>query len=196
MPLSTIAKNSMLDAVVTGYVSLHTAYSTSGANEVTGGSPAYSRSAATFASASAASKALSNTPVVNVPTGTTVKYIGLWSAQTNGTFISMTPNGGSEKEFYADPTANAFTAIAHGFNNDDRVVFVGDTPPSPLVEGTEYFVVNKTTDTFQVATTQGGSVVDITTAGGGACLVSKIVLEVFGAQGTFTVSSLPHSLTA
>lgn len=90
MALADAAKNSMLDHLGTEvtYFSLHTVDApVAGANEVTGGSPAYARKAATWAAASggAMSKTATN-PVFDVPTGTTVKSIGLWSALTNGTF--------------------------------------------------------------------------------------------------------------
>jgi hypothetical protein len=68
------------------YVSLHTADSSSGASEVTGGSPAYARKAITWTSP--ASSAMSNSAqiVFDVPTGTTIRFIGYWSAATGGTF--------------------------------------------------------------------------------------------------------------
>ena len=195
--LSATCKNTMLDtAFSTVYVSAHSSYSTSGANELSGGSPAYARAAASFGAAAAASKELSNTPVLNIPAAATVRYIGYWTASTAGTFLGMTPNLGAEREFSADASADTVTSQAHGYVNGDRVVFIGDTPPSGLVEATEYFVVSATTDTFQVAATAGGAAINLTSRGGGSCVVSKIVPEVFSSQGTITVQSLSLALTA
>lgn len=69
---TTVAKNAALDGILFADASLHTAYSSSGANEVAGGSPAYARKAYTFAAASSGSRAASVTPTFDVPAGTTV----------------------------------------------------------------------------------------------------------------------------
>lgn len=73
--------------------------------------------------------------------------------------------------FVADKTKNNFTVANHGLLNGDTVRFalgaVGNALPSPLVEGTWYYVVNATQDAFQVSETQGGAVFDITNSGTG-----------------------------
>lgn len=75
-----------LDALAT-HASLHTADpGTTGASEVTGGSPAYARKAITWVAASAGSKTLTGTVVFDVPGGTTVTHAGTWSASSAGTF--------------------------------------------------------------------------------------------------------------
>lgn len=87
--LTNNGKNVGLDALagVAIYGSLHTADpGTTGTNEVTGGSPAYARKSLTWAAASGGSVALSNQPTFDVPASTTVAYVGLWSAATNGTY--------------------------------------------------------------------------------------------------------------
>ena len=81
--------NRMLDGLTGGvaYVSLHTADpGTGGTSEVTGGSPAYARK--TIAWTAAASSTTSNSAqiVFDVPTSTTIRYLGYWSAATGGTF--------------------------------------------------------------------------------------------------------------
>jgi hypothetical protein len=79
----------MLDALaaVAVYVSLHTGSpGTNGANEVSGGSPAYARKAMTWNAASGGGLDNSNAPVFDVPAGTTVSHFGLWSASSGGTF--------------------------------------------------------------------------------------------------------------
>ncbi len=57
------------------------------------------------------------------------------------------------------------TANGHGLSANESVYFSGNNLPSPLVAGTEYFVRNPDTNTFQVAETAGGSVLDLTTTG-------------------------------
>lgn len=89
MPYTNNAKNAMLDhlASLAVFVSLHSGDpSTTGANEISGGSPAYARKAITWNSASSGNLDSSNAPVFDVPSGTTVAWVGFWSASSGGTF--------------------------------------------------------------------------------------------------------------
>jgi hypothetical protein len=89
MALNNTAKNIALDAVVAviGYLSLHSdAIGSGNTNELSGGSPAYARKAATWAAASAGSVALSNQPVFDVPAAGVVARVGFQSAVTAGTY--------------------------------------------------------------------------------------------------------------
>lgn len=89
MTINATSKNLMLDALgaVAGFASLHVADpGAAGANEVTGGSPAYARKAVTWNAADAGNLDSSNAPVFDVPAGTTVSHFGLWSLATGGTF--------------------------------------------------------------------------------------------------------------
>lgn len=195
--LTDAAVNSMLDSQTLDLCSLHTAYSASGANEVTGGSPAYARKAITMAAAASRARAASTQPTFDVPTGTTVRFVGLWT-NAGTVFKGMFANGGSEKGFQIDATNNNILCEGHGLVNGDKVVFYGGTPPGGLTEGTVYFVVGNSTadpDLFQVALTAGGAAIDITTLHTPACKLSKIIEESFGAQGTFQVQSLSVGVT-
>lgn len=90
MALSTTAANTMLDAVAADadYASLHTANpGSTGASEVTGGSPAYARKTITWNAASGGNLDSSNSPVFDIPAGTTVTHWGVWSAASGGTFL-------------------------------------------------------------------------------------------------------------
>jgi hypothetical protein len=87
MPYSILGKNAMLNALgaLAVFVSLHTADpGETGADEVTGGSPAYARKAITWNAAAAGAMDDSNVPVFDVPSGTHVNYVGLWSLVTGG----------------------------------------------------------------------------------------------------------------
>jgi hypothetical protein len=89
MGLENAAKHVMLDelASVAVFASLHTAQpNSSGSNEVSGGSPAYSREAITWNAASSGALDNNANPVFDVPAGTTITHVGLWSASTGGTF--------------------------------------------------------------------------------------------------------------
>lgn len=202
--LAAAARNQMLDALDetpaapsagVAFLSLHTAYSTTGTNEVTGGSPAYARKAAAWSAASAGSKALSSSVVFDVP-ATTVRWVGMQSLVTGGTFFGMVPAGGGPlKPFVTDDVAtDTLKSVAHGYANGDQVVaWAGaNTLPSDgsgnLAEGTIYFVVSTATDNLQLSLTSGGAAINFTGKGQGH--LQKIVPEIFAAQGTYTVSAL------
>lgn len=207
--LTNTAKNLMLDAmdesIATGmkFGSLHTAYSTTGTNEVTGGSPAYARKALTWSAASGGSKALAATlPTWDVPAGTTVSWIGAWDAVTVGNFLGMMPAGASlpqpcAVEVSADLTSNLIFAKAHGFAAGKAVVFWG-AEPTGLTTGTIYFVIaaGLTADAFSVATTAGGSAVDITGTAPYSFFVQGCIPEVFAGQGTYAMASGSWDLAA
>lgn len=89
MAFTEAALNPAVDAItdLVTHVSLHTADpSTTGANEVAGGSPAYARQAVTYAAADNGQAAIEAVEEFNVPGSTTVTHFGLWSASTSGTF--------------------------------------------------------------------------------------------------------------
>jgi len=107
MPYSTYAKNKLLDtlrnvsfAVTTTYLSLHSASpGDTGANEISGGSPAYARKSTVWNAATGGSMDNSDTPVIDVPASTTVTHLGVWDAVTAGNFLG-----------YVDITDETFTA--------------------------------------------------------------------------------------
>lgn len=194
--LTTACKNLMLDAFGVTHLSLHTAYSSTGASEVSGGSPAYARKAASFSAAAAESKALASAVTFDVPAGTTCKYVGKWTAISAGTFLGMSALAGTELEFFCDLVNNKILLPGHTLVNGNTVVFYGGTPPGGLTEATEYFVVGSAADEFQVAATAGGVAIDLTAQATGKCVVSNIVPEVFGGQGSLQISTLTVALTA
>lgn len=184
MSLSTAAKNTMLDNQGITHLSLHSAFSSIGGNELAGGS--YARQAVTYSAASSGAKSLSMQPVFPVP-ASTVGWIGKWQSAT---FAGMTPNNGAEKEFFVDVSSNVITCYAHGYANGQTVVVFGDpVMPGNVTEGTTYYVISATTDTFQISTTPAGSPVDITSVPGPGAVISKITYEVYGTPATHTITS-------
>ena len=90
MAFNSAGLNAAVDGIATeaAYVSLHSADpGTTGTSELTGGSPAYARKAATWAAASAGERALSADLTFDVAAGSTVAYFGLWDAATAGNFL-------------------------------------------------------------------------------------------------------------
>jgi hypothetical protein len=63
-----------------------------------------------------------------------------------------------------DYTTDTFTSTAHGLANGTAIVFRAKTGGTGLSTNTIYYVVNAATDTFQLATTPGGTVIDFTTS--------------------------------
>jgi hypothetical protein len=87
MPFTTAADTTAITAVKNAatWISLHTGdTSTTGANEVTGGT--YARVQATWGTVTAGSVTANTSVVINVPAGTTITYWGLWTASTGPTF--------------------------------------------------------------------------------------------------------------
>jgi hypothetical protein len=87
MGLNNNGRNESLNGLISKavYASLHTANpGDTGSNEVSGGS--YTRKPLTWGTPSNGSVSITNQPVFDVPGGTTVSYVGLWSAASGGTF--------------------------------------------------------------------------------------------------------------
>lgn len=205
MPFNDTARNVMLDALdesatqITHIGIFTNADPGTGTNftgvEATGGSPAYARQAVTWGAAAAGQKTNTGALTFDVPAGT-YAFFGFFNASSGNTnnYRGYAPFGVAVKGFAtvdaADVTANSITSAAHGLVNTNQLfvynVFA-ETLPAGLTEGTVYFVVGATTDTFQVSLTSGGAAVDIT--GIGEMYFQKFIPEVFAAQGQVTVAA-------
>lgn len=197
MPYLTAGANVMLDAL--GALMTHVgaftdfpADSGAGSNEVSGGS--YARQAISYDAAASKSKAKASSPSVSIPipAGTTVYFLGGFSASSAGTAYKYSPiNGGSVKGVGSGANSgDVITSYAHGLVNTDRVFLYkanNESLPTGYSEGLLYFVVNKTTDTFQVSLTSGGSAVTI--SADGELAFQKVVGETFASAGTLDVSA-------
>lgn len=199
MPVSVASADYMLDQLGANkalYISLHSAYSASGANELAGGSPAYARQAATWASAAANSKALSGTYTFNIPASSTLAWIGFWDALTTGNFAGMIPAGNLQAFAFAAPSSTS-TLLAPGsaYSATQQVVVFptgGSTLPSGLTAGVIYFVSAPSGDSFKLSATSGGSAISLTSDGSG--YVQAITPETFGSAGTASVAGGTVSL--
>lgn len=192
--LVAAVKNSMLDTeFVNGdEISLHTAYSATGANEVTGGT--YAKQAITWTAASAGVRAMAAAEsFTGLPASTTIKWVGIWT--TGGVFKGMVANGGTEKSFQVDLTNDKIYCEAHGYSDADTIVFTGTTLPTGLTAGTTYYVINSTAadpDTLQVSLTSGGAAINLTGSYPSAdAKMSLIVEEIYtGAGGQHDIDTL------
>ncbi len=107
MALSDNGRNSAVNGLASSatHISMHTADpGTTGASEVTGGSPSYARKAATWGAASSGSRALSTPVVFDIPSGVTVTHFGLWSAASGGNFLG----GDNLRDASNNPASEAF----------------------------------------------------------------------------------------
>jgi hypothetical protein len=191
--LVTAARNAAIDAVtaLATHISLHTGHpSTTGANEVAGGS--YGRQACAFdAAASGATQNAAAEAFTVMPdtTANPITHVGLWSASSGGTYYGSAPLGGAADFFTALASSDVFTAYAHGLSDTNRVELeapTGATLPTGVAVNTIYFVRDATTDTFKLAATSGGAAINITTDGSG--VIRFINAKVTNAGDTFSIA--------
>lgn len=192
MTYPTTTKNAMLDGQVFTQASLHTAFpGTTGANEVSGGAPAYARKAIAMGAAAGGQRTQAAPVTFDVP-ATTVRWVGYWNA---GTFIGTAPNGGATpKNFMSVPSSDLVYCTSHGWADGQKIVFFNGTPPAPLVEGTIYFVRDSLTDSFKVAATAGGAAIDLTAPSSFGCVAAAIVEDAYGAQGTHQLTTTTFAI--
>jgi hypothetical protein len=103
------------------------------------------------------------------------------AATLGGAAINFTSNGttvtssrfvllgafGPEKACTPNSTTDYITSTAHGYSNGDIIQFYGNLLPAELFANVNYYIINKTTDTFQVSLTAGGAAVLFTDNGSG-----------------------------
>jgi len=174
-------------------VATHVGLLDASGTELTGGTPAYARKAVTWNAASAGIRTSVGALLFDVP-AVTVAFVGLYTAITAGTNLTMMPVQGATsslpKACSYDTTGDIFTSVAHGLANGDRVI-VSDVSSAGLQtsfdENTVYFVITSTANTFQLSLTSGGAAVTTTVSMN--AFVTKCVPEVFAAQGQYNIAA-------
>jgi hypothetical protein len=198
--LSDATKNLLLDgssiAELVTHLGLHTGFPPAGGNELVGGS--YARLATGWAAAAGTCVAITAVPkTFEVPAGSTVRAVGLWSAVSAGTLRGYALAGAGATiavgAAAADLAGNTLQSEAHGLAANDTVLVwpsIGATLPNGLAEDTIYFVLaaGLSADAFTLSLSQGGAAVDLTGAGDGD--LQKFVAEAFAGAGQYQVSSL------
>lgn len=104
--------------------------------------------------------------------------------QTAGLLSVVTANRVATGEVtgLSSAAANAISETATALSNDDAIVFT--EPPAELRRDRVYYVVNKATDSFKVATTKGGTAIEIANSQTGIAYVpAKTPLAVDGLEG-------------
>lgn len=93
-----------------------------------------------------------------------------------GFFVESFEGVATDRAFTVNSSTDFFTATGHGFLNGDKLLIIADedgTVPEGLSTAITYFVVNKTTDTFKLSLSFGGSAVDVRSDGSGGNLVRR-----------------------
>jgi hypothetical protein len=201
MPLVTVGYNALLSGGLSNVINSASLHSgdpgTTGVNELTGGSPAYSRQTVTWAAVGSGQISTNATLTWNVPASTTVYHVGLWNS-TGPVFYGYFPVGGyAAVDASAVGSTGVFTSPSHGYSNTQQVLVYNiqnGTVPVGLTEGTVYFVTGATTNTFTLALTSGGAT--ITGGVDGVAAVQRVLPEVFAGQGQYQILSGSLTLDA
>lgn len=91
-----------------------------------------------------------------------------WSISSSGyaKYAQYKPTFNADDATIANPTSDTITITGHDFANGDEVKYnVPSAPASALgglTNGTNYFIISATANTFQLSATSGGSAIDIT----------------------------------
>lgn len=173
----------------TVWVSTHSANpGTTGAFELTSGTGAAGRQQATFNSGGSGSDPTNATVTVAVPGAQTIPWVGLWSAQTGGTFL-----GGYPLVVYPFLVAVGISGVtdidcpANGLSDSVPVrLFTIPNAPSAVPAGlsgdpTVYWTRGTTVDTIELSATDEGDA--ITPSGSGAFFVAPDATATFGGVG-------------
>lgn len=75
-------------------------------------------------------------------------------------------------------TGDTVNRTAHGYQNGQQLVFAAIVTTTGIVVDTTYYVVNKAADTFQVASTRGGSAIALTSDGSGTVFIPQYKVAV------------------
>lgn len=79
-------------------------------------------------------------------------------------------------------STETISIINHGFENGDVVTFSG-TSPTGITNGLTYYIVNKTSNDFQVSTSIGGSPLDITAIAGTSKITQSTIKLIYADNG-------------
>ena len=82
-----------------------------------------------------------------------------------GEKVGISTNGGTA---FTAAVSDTITSSGHNLSNGDVLILTtSNTLPAGLSTGTPYYVINKTTNTFELSATSGGAAIDITDTGTG-----------------------------
>ena len=125
----------------------------------------------------------------NVATGVTAERNIAWADAPNTSDVGI---AGAVACTFTD-AGDTVGLTAHGWDNGQQVAFSTITSTTGISTYTTYFIVNKAANTFQVATTAGGSALTLTTNGSGNVYVPQyrqVIVTVVPNGGNITKLNL------
>jgi hypothetical protein len=150
-----------------------------------------------------AASSIGNLPPVSLSGTTTAGSTTVTMASTTGLTTGMEISGVGISDAVAvtfQDSGDTVTRNAHGLANDTRISFASITSTTGIAAYTYYYVINATANTFQVASSVGGSALPLTTNGSGTMLYGTTITAITpntsitlsvpaSASGTITTSS-------
>jgi hypothetical protein len=196
MPLTTTGRNDLLTNGLTNFTHA-SAMTDLGTTEASG----VTRQAITWAAAASGQRANSAQLTIPIGTGVTVQVGSIHSALTAGNIEAWFQIGSTLRGVGSvDATAtDLIQSDGHGLTTDDRVFFTtvaGESLPTGVSATVLYFVLASglTADAFKVATTSGGTALDITALGEVAWF--KTVPQPFPSGGNLVIATSALTLDA
>lgn len=207
--LINVFRNTGISAVAAPYIGLFNRSTpptkAGGGTEVSGGN--YTRQALTLGAPAAASpqgRHSTNSGALAFPAGAGVTSTSILSLPADPTqwwalYDAIAGTMAGFGELLGPPilcalstSAETFTATTHGLSNGQNVqvrVSAGGSYPGGFAVDTEYYVVGAAANTFQLATTVGGSAIDITSVGTGAVTVAKSYIKAIGIGDILSIAA-------
>lgn len=113
---------------------------------------------------------------------------------SNGTLYTAPPSTSYPVTF--QDTGDTVTLTAHGITAGMRVYFSSITSTTGITANTNYYVINATANTFQLASTLGGSALALTTNGSGTMLygATSVVRNIHISNTTATAATISLSV--
>lgn len=184
------------------YGSIHSAKSTTGANETTTSGGTYSRQLVSFNAPSSGVMTLASSVDWNLPNSAVSACFGLWDHATSTSttnFLGMVAIGGTPMEYSLNGADSYIQAPGNNVANDDVVVIFATTPGGGNLSAvTTYRVWNREANRFQVATSTGGSGLvtfsDLTQFPSSDAYVVKMLADTYASGGVFRLNSLEIAL--
>jgi hypothetical protein len=138
-----------------------------------------------------------NDTVISRSAGTTAGSSTITQANTASLVAGMLVSGPGISEAVNvtfQETGDMVTKAGHGLANGTVVSFPAITTTTGIAAYTIYYVVNQTTDTFQVSDTVGGSPINLTNDGSGTLLYPAFIQSIV--TNTSITLTAPASATA
>lgn len=177
------------------WVSTHSANpGSSGANELTTGTGTSGRQQSTFNDGGSGSDPSNFEVSINVPSAETIPWMGLWTAQTGGTFLGGFPLVGPYQTAVGASGSALILCPAHGLSTNQKVrLFLIPNGQSAIPVGlagdpSVYFVTVVDADRLLFAATLGGGA--IVPSGSGAFFLATDETEVFTSSGGLLIFSI------